>query len=137
MLTPASIFDEWGGTELVKLVDRSPLPVQSSIFPSKNLTPTATLKTLVTLRQRQDKGQIILANPSTKVQEVIKLSGYSDFFAIYPSLEAAMAAVQAREALNLPGQIINGRYRVEGKMGAGRLDVYLKATDIRDRPDTE
>ena len=70
-----------------------------------------------------------MAAPSESTAQVIKLAGYEDYFAIYPSVEVALAAVQTRQALGLPGQIIENRYQIESTLGQGRLGVVLKAWD--------
>jgi predicted ATPase len=74
---------------------------------------------------------MVLAGPSINVQQVIELAGYLDFFAIYPSVHAALNALQARETLNLPGQTIKNRYYIEAKIGDGPLGTIFKATDTR------
>jgi len=53
-----------------------------------------------------------------------------DYFAIYSTLKAALAAVQLREDLGLPGQVIHGRYQIEARVAVGWLGTVLKATDL-------
>ncbi len=133
ILTPTSVFDESGVDQLArKLADLSAQDATTSpiidLSQVETLT-TASLKSLIALRQSRNGATIVLAAPSEKVQQVIELGGYSDFFAIYPTVEAALTAVQIREILDLPGQMIKGRYKIQNKVGAGRLGIVLKASD--------
>ena len=91
----------------------------------------AGLRALVKLRKEQQGASMVLVGPSIKVQQVIELAGYLDFFAIYPSVHAALSRLQARETLNLPGQMIKNRYYIEEKIGDGRLGMVFKASDTR------
>jgi anti-anti-sigma factor len=136
LLIPTSIFDERGVNQLARqLADLTEQNTPSSsiidLSQVESLT-TASLKSLVALRPTgQGTSKVVLAGPSDNVLRVIKLSDYDDFFAIYPSVEAALAALQAREALNLPGQIIKDRYQIQSKLGEGELDAVLKAVDLQ------
>ena len=66
---------------------------------------------------------------------MIKLGGYGDYFATYPSIEEAVTAVQAREALNLPGQTINDQYQIVSTMGHSAVGTVLKVFDqVEQRP---
>jgi hypothetical protein len=91
---------------------------------------TAGLKALVTSSRQRAEGPIVLAAPAPEVRQVIKLGGYGDYFAIYPSVEAALKAVQARRELELPGQTIKGRYQIIEKLGQGHLGTVLKVIDL-------
>ncbi|HOT90077.1 MAG TPA: tetratricopeptide repeat protein [Anaerolineae bacterium] len=134
IVTPTSVFDEHGVDELARQLTRlrdAYSPTSSIIDLSQVETfTTASLKSLVAFHQKWGGKPIILTAPSEKVKQIIKLGGYGDFFTIYPTVEAALAAVQAREALNLPGQVIKNRYRIEAKIGESALGTVLKATDI-------
>jgi anti-anti-sigma factor len=66
----------------------------------------ASLKLLAALYKLGEGHPIVLAGPSENVLRVIRVGGYRDFFAIYPSVEVAFSALQERKALNLPGQMI-------------------------------
>ncbi len=135
ILTPTRIFDERGLEQLAQQIARLAVPNASSRFiidlSQVETLSTASLQSLVSLRQGWRDPPIVLAAPSASVRQVIKLGGYLDFFAIYPSVEAAQAAIQAREALNLPSQMLKGRYQIENQLGAGRLGTVLKAADTR------
>ncbi len=134
VLTPSSMFSQQSVDQLEKKLQQ--LSAQGThSTPIIDLSQIETLsvaglKALLTLHRKQGGNQIVLANPSRSTREIIKLSGYQSIFAIYPSIEAALVAVQTREALNLPGQLINDRYRIERKMGESPLGIAVKATDM-------
>ncbi len=134
IVTPTSIFDEFGIDALARqLTEMSdPHSPSSSIIDLSQVETftTASLKSLVAFRQQWQGKPIILANPPQNVKHIIELGGCADFFTVYPSVEAALSAVQTREALNLPGQMIKNRYRIESKIGESVLGTVLKATDI-------
>lgn len=90
----------------------------------------ASLQSLIALRQTEQDILIVLVVPSRGAQLMIRVAGYIDYFAIYSTLEAALAAVQLREDLGLPGQVIQGRYQIEEKVAVGWLGTVLKATDL-------
>jgi anti-anti-sigma factor len=133
ILTPSSVFDERGVDQLAQRLTRiSSLnaPTRSILDLSQVETlTTAGLKSLVALQQKRKSAPIVLVAPTSKVRQVIELGGYSDFFSVYESVEDALAAVQAREVLDLPGQMIKNRYQIQNKIGAGRLGIVLKAVD--------
>ncbi|MFN2284942.1 MAG: tetratricopeptide repeat protein [Anaerolineae bacterium] len=136
IVTPTSIFDEHGIDALARqLTEMSdPHSPTSSIIDLSQVETftTASLKSLVAFRQQWRGKPIILANPPQNVRHIIKLGGCADFFTVYPTVEAALSAVHAREALNLPGQVIKNRYRIESKIGESLLGTVLKATDIEE-----
>ena len=136
IVTPTSIFDEHGIDALARqLTDMSdPHSPTSSIIDLSQVETftTASLKSLVAFRQQWHGKPIILANPPQNVKHIIELGGCADFFTVYPTVEAALSAVHAREALNLPGQVIKNRYRIESKIGESLLGTVLKATDIEE-----
>ncbi len=135
VLTPASVFDERGANQLAQqLANFSEQNALSSsiidLSQVETLT-TASLKSLVGLRQDVQAPKVILAGPSDKISRIIKLAGYEDSFAIYDSVEAALSALQTRESLNLPGQIIKNQYQIESKLGESLINTTLKAIDLR------
>lgn len=136
IVTPTSIFDENGidalARQLTEMSDpRSPSSSIIDLSQVETFT-TASLKSLVAFRQQWHGKPIILANPPQNVKHIIELGGCADFFTVYPSVEAALSAVHAREALNLPGQVIKNRYRIESKIGESLLGTVLKATDTEE-----
>ncbi|HXW00285.1 MAG TPA: protein kinase, partial [Anaerolineae bacterium] len=135
ILKPAGIFNERVAAELKKQLaelKQNDWPPHLIIDMSGvEMLQVAGLRALVKLRREQLGAPMVLAGPSINVQQVIELAGYLDFFAIYPSVHAALNALQARETLNLPGQTIKNRYYIEAKIGDGRLGTVFKATDTR------
>jgi anti-anti-sigma factor len=135
ILTPSSVFDEQGVNQIAQQLAHlssqdSPSSSIIDLSQVETLT-TAGLKLLVALYRQVENAPILLVGPSDQVREVLRLGGYLDYFAIYPSVEAALAALQARQALSLPGQLFQGRYQIEGPVGEGRLDAMLRATDTQ------
>ena len=135
VLTPSSTFTQHSVEQLeAQLAQLMAQDAQSTPIIDLSQIETlsvAGLKALLTLHRKKGGSQIVLANPSASTAEIIKLSGYQNIFAIYPSIEAALTAVKTREMLNLPGQLIGDRYRIEQKMGESPLGIVLKATDIQ------
>ncbi|MDY7077183.1 MAG: tetratricopeptide repeat protein [Chloroflexota bacterium] len=133
ILTPTSVFDELGVDQLAQQL--SHLAEQdahaSSIIDLSQVETltTASLKSLVALRQERKDTPIVLAAPSDSARQVIKLGRYLDYFAIYPSVEDALAAVHTRETLGLPGQVIKDRYQIQNKVGESQLGIVLTAMD--------
>ncbi|MBI1880216.1 MAG: protein kinase, partial [Chloroflexi bacterium] len=135
ILKPVGIFNERVAAELRKqlaaLKEEGWPPHLIVDMTGVEMLQVSGLRALVKLRREQLATPMVLAGPSINVQQVIELAGYVDFFAIYPSVHAALNALQARETLNLPGQTIKNRYYVEAKIGDGRLGTVFKATDTR------
>lgn len=135
ILKPVGIFNERVAAELKKqlaeLKENDSPPHLIVDMSGVEKLQVAGLRALVKLRREQLGTPMVLAGPSINVQQVIELAGYLDFFAIYPSVHAALNALQARETLNLPGQMIKNRYYVEAKIGDGGLGTVFKATDTR------
>jgi serine/threonine protein kinase/phosphoribosyl 1,2-cyclic phosphodiesterase/tetratricopeptide (TPR) repeat protein/anti-anti-sigma regulatory factor len=136
VLKPASTFDEEGVAQIAsRIASLETLLALNSTFIDLTEVETlsvASLKALVHFSHARNSGPLVLVSPSPAVQQVIKLGGYSDFFAIYPSREAASAANRLREELGLPGQLLKGRYRIEEQVGVNRLGTALRAFDIID-----
>ncbi len=134
IVKPTGIFNERVAAELRKQLaelKESGWPPQVIIDMSEvEMLQVAGLRALVKLRREQLGIPMVLAGPSINVQQVIELAGYLDFFAIYPSVHAALNALKARETLNLPGQMIKDRYYIEAKIGDGQLGTIFKAVDV-------
>jgi serine/threonine protein kinase/phosphoribosyl 1,2-cyclic phosphodiesterase/anti-anti-sigma regulatory factor len=133
VLTASATFDQGGVAILRQHVTETPISevlagsvVDLSLV--EQLTP-AGLKALVKLSADRPSEPIVLAGASPKVQETIRLAGYQDCFASYPSVEEALQAIAARRALELPGQTIQGHYQIEEMLRRGRLGTVLKAWD--------
>ena len=135
LLKPSGVYDERVVTELkeqlIEMKKVNGLPQLILDMSGVDMLQVTGLRALVKLSKEHPGTTMVLAGPSTKVQQLIELAGYSDFFAIYPSVHAALSTIQAHETLNLPGQMIKNRYYIEAKMGDGRLGTVFKATDTR------
>lgn len=133
ILTPTHIFNTDGVEQLARgltNLEQSHFPLNSIIDLSQVETlTTAGLKSLMTLRQQRSDAPFVLVGPSPAVTEVFRLSGCLDYFAIYPSVDVALTAIQARETLNLPGHVIDNRYQIEAKIFENQVAVVLKAMD--------
>ncbi|GAB4443798.1 MAG: hypothetical protein Kow0031_26100 [Anaerolineae bacterium] len=133
ILTPTGIFDEYVAAELrdqLTAMVAQERPTQLIIDMAQvELLQVAGLRALVKLRKEYQGTPMALAGPSLNVQQLIELAGYLDFFAIYPSVHAALSALRARETMNLPGQVLKNRYRIDHKIGQGRLGTVFMATD--------
>ncbi len=135
VLTPSSAFTHHSigqlETQLVQLMAQETHSTPILDLSQIETLSVAGLKALLALHRKKGGSQVVLANPSPGIIETIKLSGYENIFAIYPSVEAALTAVKTRETLNLPGQLVGDRYRIEQKLGESPLGIALKATDTR------
>ena len=105
VLTPTTIFDERGVeqmTQQLTSLDNRQNGFRNSIIDLSQVErlSTASLKNLVNFSRKREEGPFVLAAPSPKVEQVIRLGGYADYFAIYSSLDAAEKAVTARETLD-------------------------------------
>jgi predicted ATPase/phosphoribosyl 1,2-cyclic phosphodiesterase/anti-anti-sigma regulatory factor len=96
----------------------------------KQLT-IAGLRSLIDLREAWKGRPMALAAVSPQAREIIELASCLDLFAIYSSVETAQDALEAQEALRLPGQLIKDRYRIEGKIRDSDIGTIFKATDTR------
>jgi len=135
VLTPVGSFDEKGLASLERQLsyweeEGWPSRLVIDLSETESLT-IAGLKLLISLRKERVDTVIALAGLSESAQQVIELAGFLDYFAIYPTVEAALAALQAAETLNLPGQLIKDRYRIESRLRDDSWQgAVFKATDI-------
>ncbi len=86
------------------------------------------LKPLISLRREHPNTLIALVGMSDRVRRVIKLTGFLDFFAIFPSVEVALAAPRIRDTIGL---VFNNRYQIEDEVAEGWLGVVFKAIDMK------
>jgi anti-anti-sigma factor len=135
ILKPIGIFDEYVAISLREKLNEmagSNSPSQLIIDMSRvEMLQVAGLRGLVKLRKEHQSIPIALAALTNNARQLIELAGYLDFFAIYPSVHVALNALKARETLNLPGQVLKKRYRIESKIGEGRLGTVFMATDLQ------
>ncbi|MBN1484184.1 MAG: tetratricopeptide repeat protein [Chloroflexia bacterium] len=131
ILTPVHLLDEHGVDRLTHEFERLAGQTIGSVIDLSEveILTVSGLKALVNLRQQREGAPIVLVAPSERIRRITDLAGYLDYFAIYPSVQAALDAIQTREALNLPGQMLKNRYQIEGKVGDGPLGTVLQATD--------
>ncbi len=132
---PTGIFNERTAAELRRqLADLQQTCCLSQLIIDMSrvdLLQVVGLRDLVKLRKEQPSITVVLAGPSLSVQQLIDLVGYLDFFAVYPSVHAAITALQARETRDLPGQTLKNRYTIESRLMDGWLGTTFKATDTR------
>ncbi|MDM8521667.1 tetratricopeptide repeat protein [Anaerolineales bacterium HSG6] len=135
ILKPTTAFDEPSAEQLADQLTMigEQNDVSSSIIDLSQVATltTASLKLLIERQNQTDLDPIVLAKPSPQVHRIIRLAGYDDYFAIYPSVEEALSALATRQSLNLPGQIIKEQYQIEEKVGQGRVSTVLRAKDIQ------
>ena len=135
ILTPIGHFD---GHKVIGL-ERQLQYMAETNWPSRlviDLSQTesltmAGLTWLILLRKERVETGIALTGLTQPVRQVIELAGFLDYFAIYPTPKAAFATLQANEILNLPGQLIKNRYRIEDKLGESWQGTTFKGTDTR------
>lgn len=132
LVQPARTLDEESVAQLAAQLKLSGEQVQPVIDLSHVETlSTSGLKALVNLQQTSGV-PIILTSPSERMRLIIRLAGYQDSFIIYPTLEAAREAIRVREQAHLPGQVLDGRYQIQGYIGETALGTVLKAYDIQE-----
>ena len=90
----------------------------------------AGLKTLLTAQQMGHGWPLVLAAAPENVRKVLDQVGFAETFVQYDSVENAMSALEARQYLQLQGQALHSRYRVESKLYAGQKATLFKAFDI-------
>ncbi len=129
ILTSARVFDELSVALVAQQLESGGASSIIDLSQVEALT-TGGVRALVTLQQKQPGRDLALVASSERVRQVIRLTGYQDCFAVYPSVEAALAAVAAREAAQLPGQVIGGRYQIESRVGEDSLGPVLRVLDL-------
>lgn len=133
-LTPISDFDtdrvESLQSELARFAQEGwPERLVIDLSHAESLS-IAGLKVLIALRAEQPETAVALAGVKPQVQQVIDLAGFSDYFAIYPTVAAANAALQAAETLGMTGRLVKDRYRLDDRVESTWLGTVFKATDI-------
>jgi anti-anti-sigma factor len=89
----------------------------------------AGLKTLLNAQQMGQGTPLILAAAPENVREVLSQVGFAEAFVQYDSVKRALAALEAREYLELEGQLLYRRYRVESSLDMGHKAALFKAFD--------
>jgi phosphoribosyl 1,2-cyclic phosphodiesterase/anti-anti-sigma regulatory factor len=130
---PTRVFDEKSVQQVAEqmlVLDERAVPSGRIIDLSQVETlTTASLKKLVSLQNAPGQAPLVLAAPSPGVLRVIELGGFSDFFAIYPTIKAAQTAVAARRSAQLPGHVLGKRFLIERVLARGRMGTVLLAAD--------
>ncbi len=130
ILTSARVFDELSVELVARQLEEAGGNSIIDLSQVEKLT-TGGVRALVTLQQKQPGlRDLALIAPSEQVRQVIRLAGYQDCFAVYPTVQAALAAVAARDAARLPGQVIGRRYQIEARLGENELGTVLQVLDL-------
>jgi anti-anti-sigma factor len=89
----------------------------------------AGLKTLLTAQQRGQGVPLVLAAAPQNVQEVLQEVGFAEAFAQHETVEIAVSALEARQYLQLQGETLHGRYRIDSKLYLSAKGAVFKAFD--------
>ena len=89
----------------------------------------AGLKTLLTAQQRGQGVPLVLAAAPANVHQVLEQVGFAEAFAQHDTVEAAAAALEARQYLQLQGETLQGRYRIDSKLHLSSKAAVFKAFD--------
>ena len=89
----------------------------------------AALKALLNAQKMGEGTPLVLAGAPENVREVLAQVGFAEAFPQYPSVQDAMAALEARQYLKLEGQLLHGRYRIESSIDMGHKAAVFKAFD--------
>ena len=133
ILVPTHVFDERSvqrvAEQLFVLDDKAVARGRIIDLSQVETLTTASLKQLVELQNAAGQAPLVLAAPSPSTLRVIELGGFLDFFAMYPTVEAAQTAVAARASAQLPGHVLGKRYLIERVLAQGRMGTVLLAGD--------
>ncbi|MBN1937275.1 MAG: protein kinase [Anaerolineae bacterium] len=110
------ISDQHGGGLVVDLSKISHLSI-------------AGLKTLLNAQQMGQGIPLLLAAAPQNVQEVLSRVGFSEAFEQYDSVAKAVAALEAKQYLQLEGHVLHDRYRIESSINMGTKHAIFKAFD--------
>jgi anti-anti-sigma factor len=89
----------------------------------------AGLKTLITAQQRGQGVPLVMAAAPQNVQEVLQEVGFGEAFIQHETVEDAVSALEARQYLQLQGQTLHGRYRIDSKLFLSPKAAVFKAFD--------
>ncbi len=134
LITPPAIFDEQG----VDKLERQIIYLEEVGWPSYVVIDLSQVKTLaiaglqslISLRRERTDTALALAGPSEAVLKVIKITGFAEFFTIYTTVQDALMMLKTQTTAELPGQFLSNRYRIEDKLGEGRIGTVFKTVDI-------
>lgn len=89
----------------------------------------AGLKTLLNVQQMGQGIPLLLAAAPQNVQDVLSRVGFSEAFEQYDTVALAVAALEARQYLQLEGHVLHDRYRIENSINVGTKHAIFKAFD--------
>jgi anti-anti-sigma factor len=89
----------------------------------------AGLKALLNAQQMGQGVPLILAAAPNNVKTVLAQAGFAEAFDQFDSVADALSALEARRYLQLQGQILRGRYRVEKALDISSKAGLFKAFD--------
>ena len=89
----------------------------------------AGLKALLNAQQMGQGVPLVLAAAPANVKTVLAQVGFAEAFDQYDSVADALSALEARRYLNLQGQLLHGRYRVEKALDISHKAGVFKAFD--------
>lgn len=89
----------------------------------------AGLKTLLNAQQMGQSIPLVLAAAPENIKTVLAQVGFGEAFDQYDTVTDALSALEARRYLQLQGQILHGRYRVEKALDISTKAGVFKAFD--------
>lgn len=89
----------------------------------------AGLKTLLNAQQMGQGMPLLLAAASHHIQELLSRVGFGEAFEQYDSVAQAVAALEAKQYLQLEGHVLHDRYRIESSLNVGTKHAIFKAFD--------
>jgi anti-anti-sigma factor len=89
----------------------------------------AGLKTLLTAQQRGQGVPLVLAAAPQNIREVLEQVGFSEAFVQHQTVKEAVSALEARQYLQLQGQTLQSRYRIDSKLYLSPKAALFKAYD--------
>jgi len=89
----------------------------------------AGLKTLLNAQQMGQGVPIVLASAPANIKIVLAQVGFEEAFDQYDTVPEALSALEARRYLQLQGQVLHGRYRVEKALDISSKAGVFKAFD--------
>jgi anti-anti-sigma factor len=89
----------------------------------------AGLKTLLTAKQRSKDAPFVLAGARDNVRSVLEQVGFGEAFVQYDTVEEAASALEAQQYLQLQGETLQRRYRIDSKLHLGPKAAVFRAFD--------
>jgi anti-anti-sigma factor len=89
----------------------------------------AGLKTLLTAKQRGKDVPFVLAGARENVRSVLEQVGFGEAFVQYEAVNTAVSALEARQYLQLQGETLQRRYRIDSKLHLGPTAAVFRAFD--------